>query len=616
MPPSPGTERRIATFVPPLLVGLLAVPFILHQNAWWEWTTAFWLLERQTDFVAAHGIPTMFLHTDSGAFDAFYVFYAGFTFSVLAYPAAVVGAWPVFAASCAAAMVAGYVGIWWTARNLGLSHRLAILPGLAFATTPYLLTELYGRGSWAELVGANAAAVVLGGLTSLVWRAGGNRGRALAALTGGGAVLAGTHNLSLLMATLVLPIVVAALMPLAPRPAGLRGGARALGTGLGAIAAGVGLTGAWLLPNLWLGPDTYVASAKLSATTLHGGGALVRLSNVLSPWPRVPAGFAGSIYAQISVLALAWALAALLTIAWARRRAPDRVVAAATALIATGGVLLALVVHPSWWLSFPRLLQAVQSPVRLLPYVAMVIALAIAVALTALPSGRARRVLMAVLVAAIGVQGAIGIFIAVDTKAAATLATAPLLQHGEVRADAEPPAFSAPHIAAQFQFRVLEHPRGPQPREGVGLRLGAIATSTDATMAGTGRVGERLVTSVVRSPLVRLEGDLRDAGRTKLGNMVVAITRTDLAGRWSATVGPACGSTCVEALSGDAPWPLLAGRLLTLLSTLMVIAVAGRGVLRRRRVPSVAADGAAAPEDPPLDHPADPSHPVAAPVPR
>jgi hypothetical protein len=613
MPFSPGTERRIATFAPPLLVGLLALPFVLRQNAWWEWTTAFWLLERQTDFVAAHGVPTLFLHTGSGAFDAFYVFYAGFTFSVLAYPAAVLGAWPVFAASCAGAMMAGYLGIWWTARNLGLSHRLAILPGLAFATTPYLLTELYGRGSWAELVGANAAAVLLGGLTALLWRPDRHRGRVLTALTAGGAVLAGTHNLSLLLATLVLPLVVGALLPLAPRAAGVRGGARALGTGLLAIAVGVGLTGAWLVPNLWLGPGTYVASAKLSAATLQGGGGLVALSNVLSPWPRVPAGFSGSIYAQISALALAWALAALLTLAWTRRRAPGRAVAAGAALIATGSALLALVVHPSWWLSFPRLLQAVQSPVRLLPYLAMVVALAIVVALTALPAGRPRRVLTATLVGAVGVQGAIGVFIAVDTKAAATLPTAPLLRHGDVRADTEPPAFSAPRIAAQFQFRVLEHPRGPQPRKAVGLRLGDVATSTDATMDGTGRAGERLATAVVWSPLVRLDGDVRTSGRTKLGNMVVTVTRTDFAGRWRATVRPACGLLCLEALSGDAPWHMLAGRLLTLLSALIVAAATGLGLLRRRRVRRAAAPRRAAPVERPA---ADAPHPVAAPAPR
>ncbi|MDX6714048.1 MAG: hypothetical protein QOH30_606, partial [Baekduia sp.] len=60
-----ATERRVATVLPPLLVGLLALPFVLHQNSWWEWNTALWLLERQTAHVSAHGVPTLFVHTET-----------------------------------------------------------------------------------------------------------------------------------------------------------------------------------------------------------------------------------------------------------------------------------------------------------------------------------------------------------------------------------------------------------------------------------------------------------------------------------------------------------------------------------------------------------------------
>ena len=161
-------SRRLATFVPPLLVALLALPFIQRQNSWWEWSNAYWLLERQTEHVSAHGVPTLFLNNVSGAFNPFYTFYAGFTLSVLAYPAAVIGAWPVFAGTVVAAIVCGYVGIWWTARNLGLSPQLAVLPGLVFTTAPYVLSEIYGRGAWAELVAVNAAAVLLGALTAML----------------------------------------------------------------------------------------------------------------------------------------------------------------------------------------------------------------------------------------------------------------------------------------------------------------------------------------------------------------------------------------------------------------------------------------------------------------
>ncbi|MCW2985875.1 MAG: hypothetical protein JWR63_3445, partial [Conexibacter sp.] len=190
---SPTAQRRVALIVPPILVGLLALPFVLRQNAWWEWTTAFWLLERQAAHVSEHGIPTLFLQTDVGRFNDFYVFYGGFTFSVLAYPAAILGAWPVFAATSVLAAVAGYLGIAWTARNLGLSARAAILPGLIFSTTPYVVSDLYGRGAWSEFLAVNAAAVVLGAFTGLVLRPEQGRVRCGAALAAAAAVLAGAH---------------------------------------------------------------------------------------------------------------------------------------------------------------------------------------------------------------------------------------------------------------------------------------------------------------------------------------------------------------------------------------------------------------------------------------
>jgi hypothetical protein len=352
--PAPRIQRRIATFVPPLLVALLALPFVLHQNAWWEWSTALWLLERQAAYVSAHGAPTLFLHSGAGAFNAFYVFYGGLTFSILAYPAAVLGAWPVFAAATAGAMAAGYAGIWWTARNLGLSHQLAILPAAAFATTPYLLTDLYGRGAWAELVAVNAAAVMLGGLTALVWRPDRRYGRAFAALAASGAVVAGTHNVTLLVSTLLLPLLLLAVLPLAPRSAGLRGTVKRLTRGLVAVVLGVGLTGAWLVPNLWLGPDTYISDPAISHGVLQEKVELLRISNVLSPWPAKPAADPGRwIYAQGPVLAMAWTLMALSTIVWARRRRPDRVTAAAGALVAVSTGVLLLIVDPQWWAGVP-----------------------------------------------------------------------------------------------------------------------------------------------------------------------------------------------------------------------------------------------------------------------
>jgi hypothetical protein len=580
-----ATERRVATVLPPLLVGLLALPFVLHQNSWWEWNTALWLLERQTAHVSAHGVPTLFVHTETAAFNPFFVFYAGFLFSVLAYPAAVFGAWPVFAGVSVGALVAGYLGIWWTARNLGLSQRLAILPGLVFATTPYLLADLYGRGAWAEFVAVNAAAVMLGGLTALVWHPERGRGRALAALAGSGALLAGTHNVSLMLCALLLPLLLAALLPLAPAGLPLSGLVRRLSLGVLAIALGVGLTGAWLIPNLWLGPSTYAADATLNAPLFLENPELVRLANVLSPWPSIPSHYSGRwVYTQPPVLAMAWALAALLALIWTRRRAPDRLVATAGILLALGAGLLVLLVDQTWWTSFPRLLQAVQFTYRLVPYVAIVIALGISVAVTAV-TGRWRRPGIAALVLAVGAQAVMAVFVVLDSEAGSPGAP---LQHGDIRAAEAPPSFSATTYPVQTQFLVRGRPIGPPTFRLTRSVPEGLLTAADAvTLRGKGKVGEPLVLPVAWSPLVRLSGDVRLAGRETFGLVVGTVARTDRAGRWTATARPRCATPCVNALSGDAPWPMLAGQLLTLLSATAVgmAGVAGLRRGRRRRAP-------------------------------
>ncbi|MCW3004460.1 MAG: hypothetical protein JWQ20_3758, partial [Conexibacter sp.] len=454
----PRTQRRIVILVPPLLVALLAVPFLLHQNSWWEWANAYWLLQRQAEHVSAHGTPTYFLHTNAGAFYPHYVFYAGFTFSVLAYPAAVLGAWPVFAAATVAALVAGYLGIWWSARNLGLSARLAVLPALTFATTPYVVSELYGRGAWAELIAVSAVAVMLGGLTALLWHPERGRGGPIAALAGSGAVVAGTHNLTVLMSAIALPLILAALLPLAPRSGGVRGLARRIGLATGAIALGVALTGAWLVPDLWLGPHTSIAEPAVNTRLLWANRPDVWIGNVLSPWPRVPPVFRGIswIHAQPPVLAMVWALVALAALGWAHRHRPDRVTAAAAGLVALGAGLLLVIVDPRWWLSFPDFLQAIQFPYRLITYLAIVIAMAITVALNIL---RGRRVMVGALVLAVGAQAAMAGFIAVGSKASGKFSAPPQRQE-DVRVDEEPPSFSHPRLYTQFQFRTLGHPTG------------------------------------------------------------------------------------------------------------------------------------------------------------
>ena len=564
--------RRLATYGPPLLVGLFALPFILRQNSWWEWGNAYWLLQRQTEYVSAHGTPTLFLHNLSGAYNPFYVFYSGFTFSLLAYPAALFGTWPVFVASIVGAMTGGYLGIWWTARNLGLSPQLAILPGLTFATTPYVLSEIYGRGAWAELVAVNAAAIALGAATSLLWRPrpARSRGPALAALTAASALVAGTHNITFMISALLLPLIVLALLPLRSRALGpvLPELARAAV----AVALGVGLVAAWLLPNLWFGPSTMIADpASFAIRPFTYNTGLERFTNLFAPLPKVPAGYQRWVYAQGPTLVTAWSVVAFGTLFLLGRRGLGRTLATMAGLSALALTLAVLVVERAWWKSFPAVLQTVQFSYRLIPYLAIIVALAASVGLAKL-AGRPGRWMAGALVAIIVLQVAAGVRIVVRSEASVALPSA-VMRHGDLSADMEPASFALEQSPVQWQFRVINQPTGvPASQPPATLYDLNLITSDTGNLRGAGTVGDHMQVPVVWSRFVQASGDARISGRDLRGESTIELTRTDADGSWRAYVGPAH------------PWQLTAGRLISLLSAIVILAAAPIGWWRRRRL--------------------------------
>jgi hypothetical protein len=576
-------ERRIVTYLPPLLVAALLIPFALRQNAWAEWQNAYWLLQRQAEHVSAHGAPTFFLHTKEGGFYPFFVFYGGFTIALLAYPAAVFGAWPVFLASMVAAVVGGYLGMWWAARNLGLSRRMAVLPALVYATTPYVLSDAYGRGAWAELVGVDAAAVMVGAWTALLRPADRHRTLTLVALVGSAAALAGTHNVTLLMAATVLPLVVLALLPFALTGLERAIALRSFGRGVVATALGAGLTAAWLVPNLWLGPGTIVADAGISKVMISGMAPFERVSNVLAPWPVVPVPFKGVmwIYGQAPVFAIGWVLVAFAVVmVGSRRGRPRGVAASSVALLAVGAGLLMLIVHPLWWLHFPSTAQTIQMPMRLLPFLAMVTALAITLLLVGLRQRRAWRPLVGALVLVVTAQAVIAIYVVVSGEPSVP-AGVPVLGRRDINVQDEPGPFVGGLPVKQF--RVMGKPDGKQKVVGnVAAQLDSQLTSDTATLQGTAKVGERLLTDVVASPLVHIGGGAKAVGRNADGVLLVEVTRTDANHVFTATVDGQC-ALCVSGAPG-APWQLRLGRLITLLSVALLLAWCVVGVRRGRRM--------------------------------
>jgi hypothetical protein len=545
-------------------VGLIALPFILRQNSWYEWANALWLLDLQTAHVAAHGIPTYFIDAPQQYFYPNFVFYGGSAFSLLAYPAVLLGTWPVFAATTAAAFVAASAGLSWTARNLGVPSRLAVLPGVLFALTPYLVSDLYGRGAWTELIAVGALGVGLGAATSLTSGRSRNPAMTVAVLALAVAAIAGTHNITLLFSALLAPLLGLSLVPLIPgtRRQLVR---RHLLVLAGAVT-GVAICGVFLIPDVWLSSRT--VASTIAASFLRQLNGFDSLAMVFDPFPGQPHPTAPTdLHTQTLFLPLVWLIAA--AVITVRSRSLDRRSRLALGLIGLSSVALAtLIVHPSWWLSFPTALQAIQFPFRLVTYLALFTVLGVIV-LLASPAIQRNRPAIAALVLACGLQVGLAADLALTAKARGG-EPHPAPTPSNVSATSVPTAF-APGLAQVSQFRLaVVHflsPLGPLAR----VRPVGDDTPSEITLSGNQRVGSLVATNVVATPLIQVSGQASIAG-TSLGGMEVL--RVDSGGGrtpWRAKVAPAC-SSCLRALTGNGPIALLLARLTSLVG---VLALAG-----------------------------------------
>jgi hypothetical protein len=229
--------------------------------------------------------------------------------------------------------------------------------------------------------------------------------------------------------------------------------------------------------------------------------------------------------------------------------------------------------------------QTVQMPMRLLPFVAMITAVAVTVLLAGLGQLRARRPLMAALVIVVAAQALTAIYVVVSNKPGVAL-TATVVHRDDIRVEEEPSPFSGPQEVVPYQFRVLGQPKGDQKVvAGVPSTLDSPLTSDAATIRGVAPVGARIATDVVDSPLVRISGDARVAGRDDNGRILIEVTRTDANRGFTATVRGQC-ALCLSTDGG--PWQLRVGRLITLLSFALLLTAClvslGRAAQRRRVV--------------------------------
>ena len=167
--PTPAViDLAIAT----LAVLLIASPLLFTSDGFSpDFTNAIWLAGYQQHVIAAHLHPTLFLQTQQGGvFYPMFAFYGGTLFALTGALAALLGGSTIlaFEAVTLAAIAAAYGGLFWLARQLGVKGVLAHAPAIVFVTSAYYVSNLYGRGAWAEFIAVSALPLVLAASLRLV----------------------------------------------------------------------------------------------------------------------------------------------------------------------------------------------------------------------------------------------------------------------------------------------------------------------------------------------------------------------------------------------------------------------------------------------------------------
>jgi hypothetical protein len=547
-----------------LAVLLIASPLLFTNDGFAsDFTNAIWLANYQQHVIAAHLHPTLFMHTDQlGVFYPQFVFYGATLYALTGALAAALGGSTIvaFEIVTVAAIAAAYGGIFWLARQAGVKGLLAHVPALVFVTSAYYVTNLYGRGAWAEFIAVSALLLVLAASLRLV--RGGSRFWPGACLVAATAVFSGSHNITLLWGSTLALLALCCFWLLSGRPRGLPW-QRLLATA-GLIALGVGLNGWFLLPDLSYAHDTQVSGNVIPWAET---GFFNTFGVIFYPLRTVPrASTTPALYVQAPVLALAWALCAV-PLVWRERRLRAGL---ATTLIALGAMLV-LITSSGAWSLLPTIFRQIQFSYRLQTYVTLACATLVLLGALALTrraeSGRGSRVDR---VLALG----LGLAVAFGLALCAWQLWVPNTHNSEslwVRDDAV--RGSSTHLPASwyggndFADRSLPIVAATEkftfnPAAVADDRLGGLVSLPP------GR--QPFVTNIVGGPyLVNVAGGARVVGRAEGGELVLQRTKDGV------------GRVPVE-LTGRSSAPVVLGRIATALSAAALLALCLAAAARGR----------------------------------
>jgi hypothetical protein len=361
---------RVGVLLAAAVVTLVASPMLFTKSGFAvDFTNQLWLAWVAGKALAQAGHPSYFFNANNvfaGVFYPWFAFYGGTLATITGGISELLGGRAViaFVGVTTIAIAGSYAGMLWLGREFRLRGWTSHMPALVVVTSAYYITNLYGRGAWAEFIAVAALPPLVASGVHLVrtdaWRPWPMLVFAVAVV-----VFTGSHNITLVWGT---SIAVAALLIIwlalgAPRRLPYRR--------LSMVAV-LGLTSA--LVNAWfLFPDIAYEGRVVAHSATPFSWASTSFFNtpavLLNPLRSVPSqSTTPALFVQVPDWFLAWGLLTGALLLW-RRPAGGGLRRVWIAMLSVVVLVLGMMMLQPFWTIVPSPFNEIQFPYRLGSYV-------------------------------------------------------------------------------------------------------------------------------------------------------------------------------------------------------------------------------------------------------
>ncbi|HEV7493323.1 hypothetical protein [Baekduia sp.] len=527
----------------------------------YDWFAHLWYVWHQEGSLKAHLLPSFFAHNSTGVFDPHFAFYGGTLYTITGAVALVLGHDAAYVASWIWAFMMAYGGLYWMARQAGVRAWPAHIPSIVFVTSPWYLSSIYVWGSWGQNTAFSALLLVLAAGFSIM-RADRLRFFPALALAVGVLFFTGSHSLTLAWASTamtVLGLVFLALVPAFRRMFNRRGLLR-----IAAVAIPAGLVNAWfMVPAIayqgktWIGTNYDMARGLLLTSMYY-----VEPQHILALTRTRADPGSPHLALQLPLLAAIWLVIGLVLV---RPHWRSQWLRTAVLMLAAGVAMWQLMTHSSWILGLPHPYDQIQAPYRLESYINIAVAGALIATLALLARSRS------------GVRRWSWVMLPILVLV--------LLQVGaQLRESWGPGSFgpqwntAAPYLTNDVRLGMADYVNSDVPEFQAQQRYEyALFSARDAEHNDRGvavvdaQPGEYVASNLkVSNPLIKVQG-ASIVARDQLGNAFLQV---------DSDAKPGAARIVVTAAH---PFPVVLGRILTLVGLLGLAAVGLTLLLRGRR---------------------------------